>query len=98
MSLHFRLVGIFQVDAVVELYIKVDLSFSKVADAECDHCALTSKCRVVLVLCILSSGILVDGVMLNHMKIILRFLTLDGDLITTVLLHALMEALDLIHG
>jgi hypothetical protein len=40
----------------------------------------------------------VDGVMLNHMKIILRFLTLDGDLITTVLLHALMEALDLIHG
>lgn len=39
-----------------------------------------------------------DGVVLNHMEIILRFLALDGDLVTTVFLHAFVEALDLVHG
>ena len=83
---------------MVKLDVEVDGGLPQVANAEGQYLITLRKSREIFVLSPNHPRILMEWSFINNMKIILRTLSLDGDLVSTVLLHGFMEALDLILG
>lgn len=83
---------------MVKLDVEVDGRLPQVANAERQHLITLRKGRKIFILRSDHPGVLMEWFLINNMKIVLRTLSLDGYLVSAVLLHGLMETLDLILG
>ena len=81
---------------MVKLDVEEDVRATQVANTEGKHSIFACKGGEGLVLCADCAGILVEGFMIDHMQVIVGMFALDLDLIATVLLDGLMEALYLV--
>jgi hypothetical protein len=98
LPLDVTLEGIFEKNAVVELHIEIDGTLSKVAKAEGNDGGMSCKGWVVFVLGVGGANVLVDLLSFDYMEIICRCFTFYCYLIAAILLHGLVEALNLVFG
>lgn len=96
MALNIGLERVFEEDAMIELNIEVDGLVCEVSDTESDNGACVREGWILFGFGIDGAWVLVNGLILDNMKVIFRCLPLGENLISAIFFNAFVEALDLI--